>query len=34
MKPVSAFCLQRLSPLHIIELKPVSVTVFAENNAE
>jgi hypothetical protein len=34
MKPVSVFCLQRLIPLHIIELKPVSVIVFAENNAE
>jgi hypothetical protein len=33
MKPVSVICLQR-SPLHIIELKPVSVIVFAENNAE
>jgi hypothetical protein len=26
--------LATLSPLHIIELKPVSVIVFAENNAE
>jgi hypothetical protein len=34
MKPVSVICLQRLTPLHIIELKPVSVIVFAENNAE
>jgi len=34
MKPVSVICLQPGSALHIIELKPVSVTVFAENNAE
>jgi len=34
MKPVSVICLQRAVPLHIIELKPVSVIVFAENNAE
>ena len=34
MKPVSENCLQRVFPLHIIELKPVSVIVFAENNAE
>jgi len=34
MKPVSENCLQQLRPLHIIEMKPVSVIVFAENNAE
>jgi hypothetical protein len=34
MKPVSVNFLQREAPLHIIGLKPVSVTVFAENNAE
>ena len=33
MKPVSVMCLQPVKPLHMISLKPVSVTVFAENNA-
>jgi hypothetical protein len=34
MKPVSVFSLQPETALHIIQLKPVSVIVFAENNAE
>jgi hypothetical protein len=34
MKPVSVICLQRVRALHMISLKPVSVAVFAENNAE
>lgn len=34
MKPVSVMCLQQQSALHMISMKPVSVTVFAENNAE
>jgi hypothetical protein len=34
MKPVSVFSLQQKAPLHIIRMKPVSVIVFAENNAE
>lgn len=34
MKPVSVMYLQRFMALHMIPLKPVSVMVFAEHNAE